>query len=100
MKLQQLPLGARFEYQGKEYVKTGPMTASCEQGGQQILPRYAILRPLDGSLAATQTRGRSLEPSTVNAAFESFYECAVSLCDPQRVAELEAARSTFLARLR
>ena len=47
MKFQDLPVGARFEYQGKVFVKTGPITAASEAGGQQMIPRYADLRPLD-----------------------------------------------------
>ena len=35
MRLQDLPVGARFEYQGKIFVKTGPITAASEAGGQQ-----------------------------------------------------------------
>ena len=30
MKLTQLPLGARFEYDGEIFTKTGPMTAASE----------------------------------------------------------------------
>lgn len=33
MKLQHLSIGARFEYEGVTYVKTGPLTASSEAGG-------------------------------------------------------------------
>ena len=40
-------MGARFEYEGVVYVKTGPLTASSEEGGQRIIPRYAILKALD-----------------------------------------------------
>ena len=47
MKLQHLSMGARFEYEGVVYVKTGPLTASSEDGGQRIIPRYAILKALD-----------------------------------------------------
>ena len=47
MKLQHLAIGDRFEYDGKIFVKTGPVTASSENGGQQMIPRYAILKPLD-----------------------------------------------------
>ena len=47
MKLQDLPMGARFEYEGVVYFKTGPLTASSEAGGQRIIPRYAVLRSLE-----------------------------------------------------
>ena len=38
MKLQHLAIGARFEFEGQVYVKTGPLTASAEQGGQRVIP--------------------------------------------------------------
>ena len=38
MRLQDFPIGARFEYEGAIYVKTGPLTASSEQGKQRIIP--------------------------------------------------------------
>ena len=47
MKLQQLAIGDRFEYDGRILVKTGPLTASSDDGGQQMIPRYAVLKPLD-----------------------------------------------------
>jgi len=36
MKLQEIPVGARFEYQGRVFVKTGPITATAEDGGQRM----------------------------------------------------------------
>jgi hypothetical protein len=33
MKFQQFPLGARFEFEGKVYVKSGPISATAETGG-------------------------------------------------------------------
>ena len=47
MKLTQLPLGARFEYEGEIFTKTGPMTAASEKGGQRMIPRYAVLKPAE-----------------------------------------------------
>ena len=35
-------MGARFEYEGKEYEKTGPMLASCD-GATRLIPKYAEL---------------------------------------------------------
>ena len=54
MKLQQLAMGARFEYEGVTYVKTGPMTASSDAGGQRIIPRYANLRVLEEPVAESK----------------------------------------------
>ncbi len=74
MKFSMLPLGARFEFEGKVYTKTGPVAATSESGGQRMIPRYAVLRPLDGSLQAPEvTPKRKLDAHQVEAAFETFY---------------------------
>ena len=77
MKLQQLAMGARFEYEGVTYVKTGPMTASSDAGGQRIIPRYANLRVLEEPVAESKApiKGR-LEAVRVRTAFERFYRSA------------------------
>lgn len=105
MKFQLLPLGARFEYEGKAYVKTGPVTASSDDG-QRMIPRHAVLKPLDGApVEAPKRASRKLDETTVKAALEAFHgECARLL---QAVAEqpdqaqaaravLDAARQRFL----
>jgi hypothetical protein len=100
MKLQHLPLGARFEYEGKIFVKTGPLTAASESGGQQIIPRYAVLKPLDQAVPeANSARGRLTEAS-VRAAFDMFYRTAAKLADPTGKDELEAARQRFFNALK
>jgi hypothetical protein len=43
MKIHQLPPGARFEYEGEEYVKTGPLLGTGK-GGQRLIPKYAVLK--------------------------------------------------------
>lgn len=97
MKLQHLSMGARFEYEGVNYVKTGPLTASSEAGGQRIIPRYANLKLLDAPLAeasAAPVRGR-LEAVRVRAAFERFYESCERLVPEGRRGELAEARQQF-----
>lgn len=96
MKFQMLPMGARFEYEGKVYLKTGPMTAASEEGGQRMIPRFAVLKPLDGAGTAPARGGRKLDESEVLAAFDGFYvECADLLFghepDVQRARDLRAA---------
>lgn len=107
MKFQQLPPGARFEYEGKVYVKTGPMTAASEQGGQRMIPRFALLRPLDGQPPPPRT-AHKLDEAAVRQAFDGFYgECLRLLHDEEadvlraraRRAALEAARERFLKAL-
>ena len=98
MKLQHFAIGDRFEYEGRIFVKTGPMTASAEQGGQQLIPRYAVLKPLTPGIAPESGHGR-LERKTVIAAFEHFYQTSERLCAPDEREELAEARKTFLAAL-
>ncbi|NTV70458.1 MAG: hypothetical protein HGA71_09960 [Azonexaceae bacterium] len=93
MKLQHLPLGARFEYEGLVYVKTGPLTASSEAGGQRIIPRHAVLRSLE--VPVTEGKGR-LEGAVVRKAFNVFFETCDRLVGEAGQAELEQARQRFL----
>lgn len=101
MKLQHLNIGTRFEYEGKVYVKTGPITASAEDGGQRVIPRYAVLRPLDlPEPAAPGAAIRKLDPKKVRKAFDLFYASCSQYCPPERESELAAARAEFLLALR
>jgi len=97
MKLQHLAIGARFEYEGKTFVKTGPLTASSENGGQQIIPRYAVLKPLDAPASENKVIRGKLTEATVRAAFDTFYRHCQRLVDENGQAELDAARKRFLA---
>jgi hypothetical protein len=109
MKFQLLPMGARFEYEGKVYTKVGPLTASGETGGQRMIPRFAVLRPLDGVVAeAPRTPSRKLDEAKVMAALEAFHEECVRLIqaaadDANRaetaLSELETARQRLIAGL-
>ena len=101
MKLQHLAIGDRFEYDGKIFVKTGPLTASSETGGQQIIPRYAVLRPLNvAQPEARNSPGRKLGEPVVRAAFERFCEAIEPLVAADRQVELAKAREAFLAALK
>lgn len=101
MKLEHLAIGARFEYEGITYVKTGPITAASEQGGQRLIPRYAILRPLDLPEPEPRAnfRGR-LDKPAVMAALAAFYETCQTLVEPSRQDELAAARQRFIETLK
>ena len=102
MKLQHLAIGARFEYEGKVFVKTGPLTAASDDGGQQLIPRYAVLKPLDlpAGQEAPGVGVRKLDPGKVRQAFETFYAECRQHCPPEAATALEAARVAFLAALR
>jgi hypothetical protein len=97
MKIHQLPEGARFEYEGEEYVKTGPMFATGKRG-QRLIPKYAVLKPL-GTLDAVPAKAESdtLPRTAVRAAFDAFYaECMRCVPEDRRPA-VDAARARFLA---
>lgn len=110
MKFQQLPHGARFEYEDKVYVKTGPLTAATEEGVQRMIPRFAVLRPLDGSTPAQVPQPtRKLDEAMVMAALEAFHGECLRLIEEAGVEEekdramragLDEARRRFIAALR
>ena len=104
MKFQLLAIGARFEFEGKEYVKTGPLTASSD-GVQRMIPRFAVLKLLDASVDPARKTPSKLDEAIVLAAFETFYVESTRLlqtlpsdADQARtcLAELAAARQRFL----
>jgi hypothetical protein len=98
MKLQFLAIGDRFEYDGEIYVKTGPLTAASEQGGQRVIPRSAVLRPL-ATTEPVQGTAAGLERQKVLAAFSTFYASCSGLVGDNERRELELARRKFLASL-
>lgn len=107
MKFQMLAVGDRFEFEGKEYVKVGPLTATCE-GGQRMIPRFATLKPLDASAAQVGNSSRKLEEALVLAAFESFMQDCANLLqhDAGMLVDahalrnaLDVARRNFLSEL-
>lgn len=95
MKFSQLPIGARFEFQGQAYVKTGPIAATSEAGGQRMIPRYAVLRPLDGPAPVEPPKpARSLDEAAVMAALDGFCRDLGRVLDDavEDDARLDAAR--------
>lgn len=99
MRIHQLPLGARFEYEGQEYVKTGPLFGTGE-AGQRLIPKYAVLKSLGEAGAPQQApRSASVLRADVFLAFESFYAQCRPLVPADRRAALEAARDGFLQAL-
>ncbi|WP_153110950.1 hypothetical protein [Propionivibrio limicola] len=97
MKIHQLALGARFEYEGEEYVKTGPLLGSGKRG-QRLIPRYAVLKPLDGVPPQEAPRDAVAKTDVVRA-FEVFCEECRELVPEDRQAALEAGRERFLKAL-
>ena len=102
MKLSQLPIGGRFQYEGKVFVKTGPLTASSGKGGQTMIPRSAILTPLDMPAVQETKAGqtRKVTEATLLAAFEEFFGVCNRLVDDAGKFDLAAARQKFLMRVK
>lgn len=98
LKIHQLPMGARFEYEGAEYVKTGPMFATTN-GKQRLIPKYAVLTVLDGSQPVPEKRSAALARETVLAAFTAYHTSCAALVPVDRQAALDAARAAFLKAL-
>ncbi|MBL8436606.1 MAG: hypothetical protein JNM61_00250 [Zoogloeaceae bacterium] len=100
MKIHHLPMGTRFEWKGEVYTKIGPMTGANERGGSVFIPKYAILRPVDGpQVAPPAVAVTTLDTQRVLTAFEAYHASASALLDAPGRTALEAARTQFLAAL-
>ncbi|MEY2633374.1 MAG: hypothetical protein RIR00_2028 [Pseudomonadota bacterium] len=98
MRIQDVPIGGSFEYEGQVFTKTGPMTASAERGGQRMIPRHALLRPC-GERPPAPAGEAGLPVRVVAAALAEFHLRASALVPEPARAELEAARRACLSRL-
>lgn len=98
MKIHQLPDGARFLYQGEEYVKTGPMFGTGP-GGQKIIPRYAVLQPLDQPAPPPKKTAPMVARASVNRALDAFVTECRRYVPVEYVPALEQARQRFLQAL-
>lgn len=105
MKFQQLALGARFEFEGAAFVKSGPLTATSEAGQQRMIPRFAVLKPLDTAqpVAPAKVVGK-IDAERLLAAFDVFYQDAATLLQAdnaelpaEKLEALVAARQRFLS---
>jgi hypothetical protein len=95
MKIHQLPQGARFEYEGEEFVKTGPMSGTGK-AGQRLIPRYSVLKPLDNVETASTPKINALPRADALRAFDAFYTDCKGMVPEHRQVELDAARDRFL----
>ncbi|MBL8491608.1 MAG: hypothetical protein JNM82_12580 [Rhodocyclaceae bacterium] len=97
MKIHQLPMGARFELEGEQYVKSGPLLATGK-AGQRLIPRYAVLKPLDGQVLPAREAGEGppLSRTRVMAALDVLCDRCRGLVPEERRTQLEAARDEFL----
>lgn len=100
MKIDQLPIGARFVLNGKTFTKVGPMTAAADAGGTSFIPKHATLQALPGESAPEPAAARTLDAGRVRAAFEAYHQAALHIAGEERRTQLEAARERFLGALR
>lgn len=75
MKFHDLAIGQRFELDGAVYVKTSPVLASREEGGERkFLARYVVVQPLDGAAQRpAEKAGELLQAEAVLAAFNTYH---------------------------
>jgi hypothetical protein len=74
MKFTQLPIGARFRYQGRLYSKTSPLAASAEDGAQRLIPRSATVQPAEPTSEAAPSA-----PHDRRAALDDYHASCVAL---------------------
>lgn len=101
MRLQHFAVGDRFEFEGAIWIKTGPMTACAEQGGQRMIPRHAELKPLvEAPAPAAAVSGTSApDRGAVIAAFNHFCSRIRPMLDPEQAAVFDTASDEFRRRL-
>jgi len=102
MKLDHLPLGARFVYKGRVMSKVGPMTAAAEEGGTVFIPKHAVLKPVPGEAPPAPPQPdhpKSVDTARVLAAFEDYHRIALAAADERGRQALGTARARFLAAL-
>ena len=102
MKIDQLPIGTRFQWKGRSYTKVGPMTAAADGGGVDFIPRHAALQPVPGEApppAAPAEAAAALDAAKVKAAFETYHRTALGVVDEAGRLVLQRARVRFLAEI-
>lgn len=103
MKIDLLPIGARFQWKGRTHTKIGPMTATSDAGGSVFIPKHAVLAPVPGETPPPlpqRAPAEALDPARVAAAFDLYHQTAVRFVDATGRAMLEAARKRFLSEIR
>lgn len=112
MKFHDLAIGQRFELEGTTYVKTGPLLAGqVEGGGSKFMPRYVMVRLLDGPAPqAHPGKEKTLAAEEVLATFEAYHLACRDILEKLAITRppgeqqefshaLEHERQTFLDRL-
>ncbi len=113
MKFHQLPDGARFEFEGDIYTKSGTLKACDERSGHlRVIRRSATVKLLESVKVVAPSEEKSeIRTATVRTAFETFCgvcdECLIEAAATHSNAEglsairakLEVAKKQFLATL-
>ncbi|MFO7594137.1 MAG: hypothetical protein R6X15_08860 [Pseudomonadota bacterium] len=90
-----LPLGECFEYQGEQYSKTGPLTATkLKDNRRRMIPRSAMVMPLTDTAAPPPpdtSKSSTLDAAATLAAFEHYHNGCLEWL---RLAEKELSRET------
>ena len=107
MKFPQIGLGQSFRWRGETYRKTGPVTAQpLAGGGQQMIPRSAVVEPVDVAAPADKKKVSSISIAAVRAALDEMLDeltrHAQGLGEDERaslLAALDEGRRQFERRL-
>lgn len=99
MKINLLPIGGRFEYEGQEYVKTGPLTASGPNG-QRLIPRYAVLKPIETTSEPTKPSKATLDKTMTVQALTLFFQRCAPLIKEGHEAQYAALRDECLQQIK
>ncbi|MEJ2693505.1 MAG: polysulfide reductase chain A [Candidatus Thiodiazotropha sp.] len=83
MRFPQVAIGQRFTFQGRQYTKTGPLTASEEHTGKQrLLARSAEVTLIDGAgQAVKEIKQRYNRAEMVRLLANFKAELVESLCE-------------------
>jgi len=81
-----LAIGTGFEFRGRPYVKTGPLTAADPQGAQRLIPRAAVVTVITPETPEGTPPVAEL-PADLQEALATYHQCAL---DCLRAADLPA----------
>ena len=103
MRFPQLDIGDRFEYQGKIWIKNGPLTAVRQSDGQSaMIPRYASvgrIEAVEQGEAEESSEVQGISPAELDRLLDVMLERIFLLLDG--TAELsEDTREVLRSRLR
>jgi len=95
MKFSQIAVGQRFRWQGTDYVKINSLIArAAGSEKQQLIPRYSEVEVSGGDTPPAPRQ--PLDTTRVQAAFEEFYNVALTHADDVGRGALADARQRFL----